>query len=89
MTDKTAIVERKLRSIIESGYPKTITINGQRYYISKDKINHARNEEAKHGGILPLIPLIIGGLAAAGSVAGGAAGIAPAGAWRRARLRDG
>ena len=71
-------VELKLRNIVDSGRPKTITINGKRYYISKDKIINARNEEKKVGGILPLIPLIIGGLAAAGSVAGGAAGIAQA-----------
>lgn len=32
----------------------------------------------KTGGFLPLLPLILGGLAAAGSIAGGAAGIAKA-----------
>ena len=38
-------------------------------------IENIQLQEEKNGGILPLISLIIGGIAAAGSVAGGTAGI--------------
>ena len=75
---KEQIIEQKLRNIINEDKPKHITINGKKYYISRPKIHEIKLEEEKRGGILPLIPLIIGGIAAAGSVAGGAAGIAKA-----------
>ena len=68
----------KLRNIVNEGRSKTVTIKGKKYYISKDKIRYARNQAEKEGSFLPLIPLILGGVAAAGSVAGGAAGIAKA-----------
>ena len=71
-------IEFKLRNIIDKDTPKSIVIDGQKYYISRPQIQYIKNKEAKHGGILPLIPLILGGIAAAGSVAGGAAGIAQA-----------
>lgn len=71
-------IERKLRNIVTAGKPKSITIDKVKYYISKPKIEEIKLTELKEGGILPLIPLIIGGIAAAGSVAGGAAGIAKA-----------
>ena len=71
-------VELKLRNIVDSGKPKTLVINGRKHYISKDKIQHARLKEEKAGGFLPLIPLIIGAITAAGSLAGGAAGITQA-----------
>ena len=71
-------VELKLRNIVDSGKPRTIVINGKKHYISKDKIQHARIKEEKAGGFLPLIPLIIGAITAAGSLAGGAAGITQA-----------
>jgi len=71
-------VELKLRNIIDKNTPKTITINKRKYYISKPMIENIKLQEEKNGGILPLIPLIIGGIAAAGSVAGGTAGIVQA-----------
>ena len=76
--DKNEIIESKLRNIVDKNTPKFITIDKQKYYISKAKINKIRSEEEKNGGILPLLPLIIGGIAAAGSVAGGTAGIVQA-----------
>ena len=41
-------------------------------------IENIKLQEEKNGGILPLIPLIIGGIAATESVAGGTAGIVQA-----------
>lgn len=73
-----ASIEQKLRNIINKNKPKHIIIDGKKYYISRPKIDEIKFEEEKVGGIIPLIPLIIGGIAAAGSVAGGAAGIAKA-----------
>ena len=70
-------VETKLRKIIDENNPKYITIDKTRHYIGKGMIKWIKERE-KEGGILPLLPLIIGGIAAAGSVAGGAAGIAKA-----------
>lgn len=71
-------IERKLRNIITAGKPKNVTIDKKKFYVSKPKIDEIKLKE-KEGGIIPaLIPLIIGGIAAAGSVAGGAAGIAKA-----------
>ena len=75
---KEDLIELKLRNIVNSGRPKSIVINGVKHYVSKEKIKNARFEEEKSGGFLPLIPLILGGLAAAGSLAGGAAGITQA-----------
>ena len=68
--------EFKLRKIFNEGKPKTISHNGEKKYISKKLINKIKEQE-KEGGIIPLIP-IFAGIAAAGSVAGGAAGIASA-----------
>ena len=76
MNNKT--VELKLRNIVNKNTPKSITIDKKKYYISRPMLDNIKLQEEKNGGILPLIPLIIGGLAAAGSVAGGAAGIAQA-----------
>ena len=45
--------------------------------LTKSKIKFMSKKEHR-GGFLPLIPLILGGLAAAGGIAGGAAGIAQA-----------
>ena len=53
-------------------------------YINKDRLNEVKkyleehSEIQKEGGFLPLIPLIIGGIAALGSIAGGTAGIVKA-----------
>ena len=46
-------------------------------YISRNNLNKLKDINSKKGGFLPLIP-ILAGIAAAGSVAGGAAGIASA-----------
>ena len=71
-------IELKLRNIVDKGTPKTITINGKKHYISKAKIENVKNQEEKNGGILPLIPILLGALGAVGATAGGAASIAKA-----------
>ena len=70
--------ERKLWNVVNANKPKTITRDGKKYYISRPMIEEIKHKHKKEGGIFPLIPLILGGIAAAGSVAGGAAGIAKA-----------
>lgn len=70
-------IEQKLRKIIDGNKPKSIKVDGKTYYISRSMIDNIKLKE-KTGGILPLIPLIIGAITAAGTVAGGAAGIAKA-----------
>ena len=53
-------------------------------YISKDKLSEMKKvidnkpEEYREGGILPLIPLLLGGIGALSSLAGGSAAIAKA-----------
>ena len=74
---KESTLHQKLENIVSAGKPKTIKINGKNIYISKKKIIECEKE----GGILPLltlIPLIAGGVSAAGAVAGGIAGIVKA-----------
>ena len=74
---KESTLHQKLENIVSAGKPKTIKINGKNIYISKKKIIECEKE----GGILPLltlIPLIAGGVSAAGGVAGAAAGIVKA-----------
>ena len=74
---KESTLHQKLENIVSAGKPKTIKINGKNIYISKKKIIECEKE----GGILSLltlIPLIAGGVSAAGGVAGAAAGIAKA-----------
>ena len=74
---KESTLHQKLENIVREGKPKTIRHEGKTYYISKKKIRECEKE----GGILPLltlIPLISGGVSAAGGVAGAAAGIAKA-----------
>ena len=74
---KESTLHQKLENIVRAGKPKTIRHEGKTYYISKEKIRECEKE----GGILPLltlIPLIAGGVSAAGGVAGAAAGIAKA-----------
>ena len=71
-------LETRLRNIIDNNTPKSITHNGKKVYISKDKIQEIKKleKEKKEGGILPLVallPLIFGGLTAAGATAGGVA----------------
>ena len=71
---KESTLHQKLENIVSAGKPKTIKINGKNIYISKKTIIECEKE----GGILPLltlIPLIAGGVSAAGAVAGGTAGI--------------
>ena len=69
--------ERKLWNIVDRNEPKTVRHKNKSYYISKNFINDVKDKQIKDGGIFPLIP-ILAGIAAAGSVAGGAAGIAKA-----------
>ena len=74
---KESTLHQKLENIVSADKPKTIKINGKNIYISKKKIMECEKE----GGILPLltlIPLIAGGVSAAGGVEGAAAGIAKA-----------
>ena len=72
------LTELKLQNIVDGGKPKTIIIDGKKYYISKTMIENIKNQQEKKGGILPLLPIILGGLAAAGSLAGGTAGVVKA-----------
>ena len=77
MHEKT--LEKKLRNIIREDNPTYMTKDGKKHYISRKKLNDIKEAETKKGGILPLLtllPLIFGGIGAAGAVAGGAAGIA-------------
>ena len=70
--------EEKLQNIVNSGKPKSITVQGKKYYLSKAKINKLQLRRQKEGGFLPLLallPLIFGGIAAAGAVAGGTAAV--------------
>ena len=70
MKDTTA--QRKIYDIVNSDNPKSFTFNGNKAYISKDKINQIKNKS--EGGILPLatlLPLLFAGLGAAGAVTGG------------------
>ena len=53
------------------------TIKDKNFIYLKNIINDIKDKQIKDGGIFPLIP-ILAGIAAAGSVAGGAAGIAKA-----------
>lgn len=71
-------IELKLRNIVNKDIPRSITINGQKYYNRRATLQYIKSEEEKIGGFLPLLPLILGGIAAAGSVAGGSATIAQA-----------
>ena len=70
-------IEAKLRKIVNEGKPKSTTINGEKIYISKKKINEIKEQE-KEGGILPFLIPLFAGIAAAGSVAGGTAGVVSA-----------
>ena len=70
-------IEAKLRKIVNEGKPKSTTINGEKIYISKKKINEIKEQEKK-GGIIPFLIPLFAGIGAAGAVAGGAAGIASA-----------
>ena len=74
---KESTLHQKLENIVRAGKPNPIRHEGKTYYISKKKIKECEKE----GGILPLltlIPLIAGGVSAAGAVAGGIAGIVKA-----------
>ena len=89
---KTETLIKKIIFAVENDKPTTLTINGKKFHITKTMINTYKNaplkeinekrlkkiDDRKEGGILPLLPLIFGGIAAAGAVAGGAAGITKA-----------
>ena len=57
--------------------PKIVTHKNKSCRISRNFINDIKDKQIKDGGIFPLIP-ILAGIAAAGSAAGGSAGIAKA-----------
>ncbi len=77
---KDEISEKRIRKIVSEKTPKSITIKDKKYFIGKKMIKNLEKEleKEKEGGFLPLIPLIIGALTVAGSLAGGAAGITKA-----------
>jgi len=89
---KTETFIGKIISAIENEKPTTIKFNNKTFRITKQIINSYKDKkindldddkikeigEVKEGGILPLLPLIFGAIAAAGAVAGGASGIAKA-----------
>lgn len=70
--------EKKLRKIIDDNVPKSMRYDGKTHYISKKKLENVRDVERKEGGLLPLaalLPLIFGGIAAAGGAATGVASV--------------
>ena len=71
--------EEKLRKIIDEEKPKSFSYEGKKVYINKDKIQEIKELENEHeGGILPLVallPLIFGGLTAAGATAASVANV--------------
>ena len=75
---KESTLHQKLENIVRAGKPKTIRHEGKTYYISKEKIRECEKEGGIYTTLLTLIPLIAGGVSAAGGVAGAAARIAKA-----------
>ena len=84
INEKLIQTENQLKEIVESGEPKSIMYDGKKYYMSKKKIKEIRElipvksekEDAKEGGILPLVallPLIFGGITAASAATAGIA----------------
>jgi len=71
---KESTLKTKLKNIVRTGKPKTIKVNGKNVYITKKMIDNCKKE----GGILPLLPLIFGGISAIAAAAGGTAGIVKA-----------
>ena len=71
------MILKKVWGIVNEGKPKTVTHKNKSYCISRNFNNDIKDKQIKEGGIFPLIP-ILAGIAAAGSVAGGGAGIAKA-----------
>lgn len=71
-------VELKLRKMIENDNPGHITLeNIGKKYINKKHLEELRSKSKIHeGGVVPLIPILLGILGAAGSAAGIAGGIA-------------
>ena len=70
-------LENELNSIIKSGIPKAVYIQGKRVYISKKIISKLKKENESHsGGILPLAALIPIIMSIVGGTAGAAGGIA-------------
>ena len=76
MSKQEIELEKKLIRIIKEDKTKIITINKQKYYISRPKLNELKtliNRNEKEGGFFPLILAALGAL---GALAGGAAGVA-------------
>ena len=57
---KKMTTEEKLRKIIDENKPKSITLDGKKVYITKNKIQEIRDlEKSQHeGGILTLAALL-------------------------------
>ena len=71
---KESTLKTKLKNIVGTVKPKTFKVNGKNVYITKKMIDNCKKE----GGILPLLPLIFGGISAIAAAAGGTAGIVKA-----------
>ena len=78
------MTEAKLQKKIDLRKPFTITINDNKYRVTKKdldtlikKIDYKKSKPTYKGGIIPLIP-IFAALSAIGALSGGAAGIAKA-----------
>ena len=73
-------LENELNSIIKSGIPKAVNIQGKRVYISKKIISKLKEHEKESysGGILPLaalIPIIMSIIGGTAGAVGGVAGV--------------
>ena len=78
-------MEAKLNRYIREGKPRYVTVNKQKIYLSKEKINQLQDKQKEHeGGILPLafilpfLPAIAKGVAVAAGVGTAAATVANA-----------
>ena len=78
MSAKEEKLLSRIYDIINSGKPANIKYNKTVKYVNKSLIKKLKDEKEKQGGILPLaalLPLIFGGVAAAGTTAGTVASI--------------
>jgi len=69
------ITEEKLKDMVTNNKTGKIIFNGEKKWLGKKHLQQFKEKE-KEGGVVPLLtllPLIFGGLSAAGAVAGGVA----------------
>ena len=68
------ITEEKLRERVKNNKTGKVTVNGQKFWLSKKHINELKHklDEEKEGGIIPILP-ILAGLASLGALSGGVA----------------